>query len=230
VYLRRTDGSSAVRLGEGIPIQFSPDGKWVLTSYPSGLKPASVPQLVLLATGAGQAVTLTHDSIEHGFGTLLPDGKGFLFDGVEPGHAPRSWVQDGSEAKPQPITPEGVTAQGFSPNGKLLVAVDRERKFWVYPVEGGQPRALSGIEPGENPIRWSMDGKYLFVAAVAAIPVRIYRTEVGSGRRQFVSKVAPSDLAGLWGFLTVHITPDGRSYVYSDYRILSDLYLASGLK
>jgi DNA-binding winged helix-turn-helix (wHTH) protein/Tol biopolymer transport system component len=230
VYLRRTDGSSAVRLGEGIPIQFSPDGKWVLTSYPSGLKPASVPQLVLLPTGAGQAVTLTHDSIEHGFGTLLPDGKRFLFDGVEPGHAPRSWVQDGSEAKPQPITPEGVTAQGFSPDGKLLVAVDRERKFWVYPVEGGQPRALSGIEPGENPIRWSIDGKYLFVAAVAAIPVRIYRTEVGSGRRQFVSKVAPSDLAGLWGFLTVHITPDGRSYVYSDYRLLSDLYVASGLR
>jgi DNA-binding winged helix-turn-helix (wHTH) protein/Tol biopolymer transport system component len=230
VYLRRTDGSSAVRLGEGIPIQFSPDGKWVLTSYPSGLKPASVPQLVLLPTGAGQAVTLTHDSIEHGFGTILPDGKRFLFDGVEPGHAPRSWVQDGSEAKPQPITPEGVTAQGFSPNGKLVVAVDRERKFWVYPVEGGQPRALSGIEPGEAPIRWSMDGKYLFVATVAAIPVRIYRTEVSTGRRQFVSKVAPSDLAGLWGFLTVHITPDGRSYLYSDYRILSDLYVASGLR
>jgi len=230
VSVRKTDGSSAVRLGEGIPIQFSPDGKWVLTSYPSGLKPASAPQLVLLPTGAGQAVTLTHDSIEHGFGTLLPDGKRFLFDGVEPGHAPRSWVQDGSDGKPQPITPEGVIAQGFSPDGKLLVAVDRERKFWVYPVEGGQPRALSGIESGEAPIRWSIDGKYLFVAAVATIPVRIYRTEISSGRRQFVSKVAPSDLAGLWGLLTVHITPDGKSYVYSDYRILSDLYVASGLR
>jgi eukaryotic-like serine/threonine-protein kinase len=230
VYVRKTDGSSAVRLGEGIPIQFSPDGKWVLTSYPSGLRPASAPQLVLLPIGAGQAVTLTHDSIEHGFATLLPDGKRFLFDGIEPGHAPRSWAQDGSDGKPQAITPEGVIAQGFSPDGKLMVAVDLEHKFCLYPVDGGQPRALSGIEPGEVPIRWSADGKYLFVATVAGNPVRIYRTEVSSGRRQFVNKVAPSDLAGLWGLLTVHITPDRKSYVYSDYRILSDLYVASGLR
>ncbi|MGC1450889.1 MAG: winged helix-turn-helix domain-containing protein, partial [Candidatus Sulfotelmatobacter sp.] len=221
VYVRKTDGSSAVRLGEGIPIQFSPDGKWVLTSYPSGLRPASAPQLVLLPTGAGQAVTLTHDSIEHGFATLLPDGKRFLFDGIEPGHGPRSWVQDGSDGKPQPITPEGTMGQSVSPDGKLVVAVDLKQKFWIYPVDGGQPRPLSGIEPGEVPIRWSADGKYLFVATVGVIPVRIYRTEVSSGQRQFVSKVAPSDLAGLWGLLTVHITPDRKSYVYSDYRILS---------
>jgi DNA-binding winged helix-turn-helix (wHTH) protein/Tol biopolymer transport system component len=230
VYLRRTDGSSAVRLGEGVPIQFSPDGKWVLTSYPSGLKPASTPQLVLLPTGAGQPVTLTHDNIDHGFATLLPDGKRFLFDGVEPGHAPRTWVQDGSDGKPQPITPEGVIGNYVSPDGELMAAVDLEHKFVLYPVDGGPPKTLSGIEPGEVPIRWSADSKHLFVATFRAVPVTIYRTEVSTGRRQFVSKIAPSDLAGLWGFLLVHITPDGKSYVYSDYRILSDLYLSSGLK
>ncbi|HKH98384.1 MAG TPA: winged helix-turn-helix domain-containing protein [Candidatus Sulfotelmatobacter sp.] len=230
VYVRKTDGSSGVRLGEGFPIQFSQDGKWVLTSYPSGLKPASAPQLVLLPTGAGQAVTLTHDSIDHGFATLLPDGKRFVFDGVEPGRAARTWVQDGSDGKPQPVTPEGVIAHGFSPDGKLMAAVDLEHQFWLYPVDGGQSRALFGIEPGEVPIQWSADGKHLFVATIESIPVKIYRTDVSTGRRQFVSKVAPNDLAGLSGFLTVHITPDAKSYVYSDYRILSDLYLASGLK
>lgn len=230
VYLRKTDGSPAVRLGEGVPIQFSPDGKWLLTSYPSGLKPASPPQLVLLPTGAGQAVTLTHDSLDHGFATLLPDGKRFVFDGVEPGRAPRTWVQDGSDGKPQPITPEGVIGNHVSPDGKLMVLVDLEHKFGLHPVYGGQPRTLFGIEPGEVPIGWSADSKHLFVATVEAVPVRISRIEVSTGRRQFVSKVTPSDLAGLWGFLTVHITPDGKSYVYSDYRILSDLYLARGLK
>ena len=230
VYVRKTDGSPALRLGEGIPVKFSPDGKWVLTIYPAGLKPASTPQLVLLPTGAGQAVTLTHDSIEHGFATLLPDGKRFLFDGVEPGHAPRIWVQDGSDGKPQPITPEGLVGNRVSPDGKLMVAVDLEHKFWLYPVDGGQPRTLSGIDLGEVPIGWSADGKHLFVATVEAVPVRISRTDVSTGHRQFVSKVTPSDLAGLWGFVTVHITPDGKSYVYSDYRILSDLYLARGLK
>jgi hypothetical protein len=28
---------------------------------------------------------------------------------------------------------------------------DLEQKFWIYPVDGGQPGALSGIEPGEAP-------------------------------------------------------------------------------
>ncbi len=31
-----------------------------------------------------------------------------------------------------------------------------ERRFWLYPMDGGQPRALSGIEPGDA-IRWSAD-------------------------------------------------------------------------
>ena len=62
------------------------------------------------------------------------------------------------------------------------------------------------------------------------IPAGIYGVEVLTGRRQLVYKLAPSDAAGLWNFLAVLITPDGKSYVYSDYRILSELYLANGLR
>ena len=225
VYLRKTDGSSAVRLGDGMPRQFSPDGKWVLTST---LRPTPAPQLVLLPTGAGQPVSLTQDSIAHDFATLLPDGKRFLFEGNEPEHARRNWIQDVAGGKPLPITPEGTAGEQVSPDGKLLVAVDQEQKFWLYPMDGGKPTPLSGIESGEYAIRWSNDGKHLFVAN-SSIPATIYRVEVSTGRRQLVYKLAPSDLAGIWNIWPVLITPDGKTYVYSDYRILSDLYLASGL-
>lgn len=94
VFLRKTDGSAAIRLGEGLPVQFSPDQRWVLTTYPSGMRPTSPPQLLLLPTEAGQPVVLTHDSIYHGFATLLPDGKRIVFEGSEAGHEVRSWVQD----------------------------------------------------------------------------------------------------------------------------------------
>ncbi len=225
VYLRKTDGSPAVHLGDGLPRQLSPDGKWVLTDS----RPTSAPQLLLLPTGAGQPQALTHDSISYYGATLLPDGKRLLFEGYEPGRAHRSWVQSVSGGKPAPITPEGTAGHQVSPDGKLLAAVDSDRRFWLYPMDGGQPRALSGIEPGEDAIRWSADGKYLFVAS-DTIPVEVHRVGVVTGRRQLVYTLAPSDAAGLWNIGPVLVTPDGKSYVYSDYRILSDLYLASGLR
>jgi len=226
VYVRKTDGSSAVRLGDGFPLQFSPDGNWVLTRRVPSARP---PQLFLLPTGVGEAVTLTRDSISHYFATLLPDEKRFLFEGNETGRARRNWVQSVTGGKPVPITPEGTVGHLVSPDGKLLVAADSERRFWLYPMSGGQPRPLSGIEPEEDPIRWSGDGQFLFVGG-DGIPASIYRVEILTGRRQLVYKLAPSDAAGLWNIWPVLITPDGKSYVYSDYRILSDLYLANGLR
>src|SRR5208337_1926048 len=58
VYMRGSDGSPAVRLGEGTAVALSPDGKWVIAE-PQGT-PA---QLVLLPTGAGEPKPLTHDEI-----------------------------------------------------------------------------------------------------------------------------------------------------------------------
>ena len=53
VYIRKTDGSAAVRLGEGLAQALSPDGKWALTIV------QSPPQLRLLPTGPGEAKDLT---------------------------------------------------------------------------------------------------------------------------------------------------------------------------
>jgi DNA-binding winged helix-turn-helix (wHTH) protein/Tol biopolymer transport system component len=225
VYLSKTDSAAAIRLGDGIPLQFSTDGKWILAKN----LPASPPQLVLLPTGAGQPITLTRDSIAHHYATLLPDQKRILFEGNEPERARRNWIQSIGGGKPQAITPEGTAGQHVSPDGKVLVAVDQERKFWLYPTDGREPAAFPGIKPGEDAIRWSADGKYVFVAS-DGIPVEVNRIEVATGRRQFVCKMAPRDLAGVWDVWPILITPDGKSYVYSDYRILSDLYVASGLR
>ena len=47
------------------------------------------------------------------------------------------------------------------------------------------------------------------------MPVEINRIEVATGRRQFVCKIAPKDLAGVWGVVwPVLIMPNGKSYVY----------------
>ena len=89
-------------------------------------------------------------------------------------------------------------------------------------------KALSGIEPAEETICWSADGRNLFVANYGVIPTPVYQIEVITGRRKLVYNLAPSDAAGLWDIDPILVTPDGKSYVYSDYKILSDLYVASG--
>ena len=54
VYYRGLDGSSAVRLGEGIANEFSPDGSWALV-----VKPGNPAQLSLLPVGPGQPRAIT---------------------------------------------------------------------------------------------------------------------------------------------------------------------------
>ena len=67
VYQRKIGETSAVRLGDGMALSVSPDGKWVIASVPSA--PA---QLLLLPTGPGEAKPLTHDSINHSRAKWLP--------------------------------------------------------------------------------------------------------------------------------------------------------------
>jgi dipeptidyl aminopeptidase/acylaminoacyl peptidase len=104
VYVRSTDGSAAVRLGEGSAEALSPDQKWVIAQIPG-----SPAQFRLLPTKAGEAQPLTHDSINHNSARWLPDGKKFVFSGNEPGRGGRLCVQDVTGGQPLPVAPEGGT-------------------------------------------------------------------------------------------------------------------------
>ena len=97
------------------------------------------------------------------------------------------------------------------------------------PVEGGEMHPLSGIVDQDVPIQWSADGKSLFLAQYGN-PARLFRFDIASGKREPWKELTPADPSGVGGIGPVHITPDGKSYVYSLYRDLSDLYLVEGLK
>ena len=144
----------------------------------------------------------------------------------------RAWIQDLAGGAPRPITPEGVAGTQVSPDGKYLCAVDAEGKLWIYPVEGGNPTQVKGTESGEFPVRWAKDGRSLFVAKSDRLPVRVYRIELASGRQTLVQQLEPLDPAGVLSDVSsvsssVFATPDGNSFVYSYFRLQSDLYVAS---
>ena len=227
VYERRIGETSAVRLGDGMALSVSPDGKWVIGSTISA--PA---QLVLLPTGPGEAKPLTQDSINHSRAKWLPDGRRFLFTGKEPGHAARIYRQDSAEGKPVPISPEGIDplALVLSPDGQQVVSVGPDEKAYFYPVAGGEPKAVPGIEVGEQPIQWSDDAKTIYFYRPGDLPAKVYRVDLSTGHKALWKELMPSDSAGVSRIGPILLTPDGNSCLYGYHRILSDLYLVEGLK
>lgn len=228
VYLRKTDGSPAVRLGEGSAVLLTPDGKWALSFLPSASN-----QLTLIPTGVGQPKNLPHGNIERYqyLGTAFPDNKRMLVLGNEPGKSPRCFVQDVEGSDPKPITPEGATGKVLSPDGKLVLAwADDKQKFFAYPVEGGEPREVPGLSKDDQPVQWSADGSSIFFFRTENTGAKIYRMEIASGRKDLWKEIAPTDLTGFISVDGVLMTRDGKSIVYGDRRILSQLFLAEGMK
>ena len=227
VYLRKTDGSPAVRLGDGRALSLSPDQKWVISSRLS-----SPAQLILLPARAGEPKPLTHDAFDHFQARWFPDGKRILFSGNEPGRGVRLYLQDLTSGKPQAIAPEGVDALALwaSPDGSVVAAIGPDQRGYLYPVAGGQPRPIPGFAVGDFPIGWSADGRSLYIHRHGEMPAQVYRLELATGQKKLWKQLMPSDPAGVNIVFPILITPDGKSYVYGYRRILSDLYLVEGLK
>ena len=141
IFLRKTDGSPAVRLGDGGFAALSPDGQWVLSSVGSPAK------LVLLPTGVGEPRQLTDDKTDHFNFAWLPDSKSIVYSASEGDHGPRSYLLDIQGGAPKPITPEGRFGGLVTPDGKYLLAVDGKRKRWLYSFAGGEPQPFN-VVPG----------------------------------------------------------------------------------
>jgi Tol biopolymer transport system component len=228
VYVRGTDGSPAIRLGKGEAQALSPDGKWALA-----IDLAPPPQIVLLPTGAGEHHALPRHTIQDfQRAWWLPDGQQVMFAGDEAGRGTRLYVQDVGGGPPRAITPEGVFARNntVSPDGQFVVAsTDVESK--IYPVAGGEPRPVLGMEPDEIPIRWSADGRSLYVRSTPnVLPAKVHRLDLSTGRRELWKELGPADLAGVASIPSIALTRDARWYAYTYFSRLWNLYLVEGLK
>jgi Tol biopolymer transport system component/predicted Ser/Thr protein kinase len=225
VYLRNTDGSPAIRLGEGTGLSLSPDGQWAL----SRLNVVPSP-LVLYPTGVGEMKQLKNDGLNHTTAAFLPDGKRFVFTGTEPGHGARLYVESLEDAKPRAISMEGVRSNILSPDGRFVAARGPDDKVYLFPVAEGEPKLVAGVQAGEFPTSWSADGRSIYVIARGQIPAQVFRVDVATGQRTAWRSLEPADSAGIDTIRGVLISSDDKTYVYGYSRTLSDLYLVQGLK
>ncbi len=226
LFLRSTDGSEAVRLGEGGFGKLSPDGKWAVVDVGQSGK------LMLLPTGAGQSRQLTDDKLNHFVEGWLADNKTIFFRAGEPGKPPRSYLLDVESpgAAPRPITPEGVVASYATPDGKFLLAANAKHEYWLFPVDGSAPQRLNlDVQPDEFTIGFIDNGKSVLVRT-RGLPLKITRLDLATNKRTPFKEIVPADPAGAQSIPAIRFSADGKSYAYSLGRWLSDLYVVDGLK
>ena len=219
VYLRKTDGSPAVRLGEGTTEALSPDGNWVL-SIERDEQPA---QIRILPTGTGQPRQLTKDDINHRNARWFPDGTRILFQGNRGKEPARLYMQAIDGGAPVQVSEENISRAIATPDGTRILG-RAKNKWFYYPLDGGAPVAVDALESGDVPVRFANDGQ-LYVGTFGKTPALLTKVNLVTGERTVVREVMPPEAAGLINVGPVWPTPDGTTFVYSYTRLLSDLYL-----
>jgi hypothetical protein len=235
LYLRKTDGSPAVRLGEYRGLSLSPDARWVL-ALPPGLDYSD--RLLVVPTGSGEKRELRHPLAPHvRAAAWFPDGKRIAV--VSGGNrAPKRlliWDVEG-DAPPRVLAPNvGTGRPVVSPDGRTVAAVTAGVGPVLHPVDGSPSRPVREGAAQDEPLAFTSDGRWLFVRRTPTYHpnttrVWIDRIEVATGRRLPWKELTPVDPAGARTIGRVLVTPDGRSYVYSVGSSLRELFVAEGLR
>jgi Tol biopolymer transport system component len=229
IYLRGTDGSPAIKLGEGLGQAISPDGKWVLVNGTAAYGKAG--RLAVLPTGPGQALTLDKgDLTEVGWGAWLPDGKRIVFTATKQDGVPHLFVQDLPAGKPIPLGPENTmlpfppgSASPVSPDGKLVAALHADQVLLV-PADGGQARAVPGLSRADRVAQWSADSRSLYVWQR---PGRVWLHDVVTGQRRLWKELPVEDSLVV---NQIRMTPDGGTWALYGTQAFAELYLVEGLR
>jgi Tol biopolymer transport system component len=219
-FLRKTNGTDPVRLGEGAAMALSPDGKWTLVARGA--------ERILMPTGAGEPRTIKGQGVDFadGGGTFFADGHRLLLSGSEKGVA-RLYECEIETGQLRPATAVEVSLRGsfhtISPDGKLVAAQGANKEWAIFlldPASTVPPRSISGLRNNEEPIRWSADGQTLFVLDYKG---SVWKLDPGSGRRELYRAVRADTNE-------FQVTPDGAAYVYGFGYFSSNLMLIEGLR
>ncbi len=228
--LRRIDASSTVLLGAGLGVSLSPDSRWALgITY-------SQPGIFMVPTGPGERRTLTTSGFRYITAGWLPDGKRILLIAEHDNEPAAAYVQDLAGGGPRKVPsriPLSRVDYGpkVSPDSKWFFSSWASGPPVIVPLEGGEPRTMSGLTENDVLKAWTADGRGLIVWRRSPdwLTYAIMRSDLETGRLETLRTVRIGDSSGIRG-LGLVTTPDGRTVVHSVTRYLTDLYLVEGLK
>lgn len=228
VYLRGTDGSPAVRLGDGKALALSPDGRWALACSTTDPR-----RLSLLPTGTGEPRMLPAATMNVFEAHWRPGGKQLLVGGTEPGKGGRLYILDVGAKEAHPFTRPGLSVFVPSPDGSRVASWSYAGTA-IYPIDGGEPRAVPDVNRQDWPIQWRADGRTLYLGRfsqhLSKIVYRIDEVDPTTGKRLRWKDLVLSDPINSGVVRTFRMTLDGEAYAYDLRSAPSTLYLVKGLR
>lgn len=227
VYLRSTDGSPAVRLGDGQAADLSSDGQYALSRVM-----ANPENKVYLLPTQGAPRELSTGNVNPGlFLEFVPGTHRIVFLGTEPGHDARVYLLDpDSNAPPKPLLAEGLTGPfAITDDAHFVICTDAKGEWAFYPLAGGAPQPIHGMLPGERVFGLGADDHTLFVGRLGELPQKVYELNAATGDRKPWKEISPPDRAGADSIGGLRVVLDGKAYIYWYFHSLSELYVFRGL-
>jgi eukaryotic-like serine/threonine-protein kinase len=225
IFLRNTDGSPPVRIGEGVGLGISADGNRVIT------QPAKGGPLSLVPTGAGEARVLTHDDVNYSDARFLADGKHLLTVGTEAGRGVRDYVIDLADGTAKPVTPEGTAGLQISPDGRSVILRGPDGTAGVRLVEGGDIRPIPGIDSRFYITGWFPDGSSVYVRSSGRQnPAVVFKASVATGKMEPWKTFGTNLPSGTTSVSPPRFSRDGSAYVYTYVQDLAQAYVVRGLR
>ncbi len=231
LYLRKTDGSPAIRLGEAFSGAISQDGQRVLAVTADN--PA---RLAVLPTGTGETRYLPGGNLkQYSAPGWTSDGKQAAFAGSD-GHGWRIFLQNLEGGAPRAVTPE-IASPGFfesqlvSLDGEYVWTRDAGGKGWLYPLNGSSAaKPANGLQEDDVFAGWGADSRHVFLFQTGSYPLKIFELDFVNGQRKMIKEIMPEDPVALDLVTSVRVSPDGQHFAYAYGRSLSELYVVTGLK
>ncbi len=227
VYVRKTDGSPAVRIGGGgFGSAISPDGKLALIALPGDLQG----RIQIVSVGPGQARMLSLAGFTPQWARWFHDGVHILLSASEAGKSVSLYVTDVSGATPKMVSSGFTVWAGASPDGKSIYTM--QNGDWVVKsLTDGSSKPIPGVHNPEYPISFAADSKYLYTQSPNETGLTIYKVNADTGAREVWQVIKPKEQIGLAPIsLPTGITPDGKWIAFTYGTDLGQLYRSDTLK
>jgi len=224
MWIRPLAGGDAIRLGEGHPGKFSPDGRWVV----GVTRPLSgPPELSLIPVEAGRPRRLPLRDA-HVSAPSFAGPSTLLFVRTEKGRS-EIWRIESDGTGARSLGAAGCDRPMASPSGNSFLCVEGEGALAVHSMNDRSRRKLYQLaNEGEFvSVRWNGAGDRIF-AVTRDRRILTLDSSTGSLIREETIPVAATPVHGR--LLDAALDSDGVIQAYSMIQKSADLYMASGIR